>query len=64
MKNLMGGVNELDEECSSRPICTACILDAECANGRICRSSPSCSEPKVCAKPHWCWVIGEIDLTD
>ncbi len=49
MKNVIGGVNE-----EAKPICFACNLDAECSTGHVCRSSPSCILPKVCALPYLC----------
>lgn len=46
MRNIMAGSGD-----DVVVICKACTEDADCFGGRICRSSPSCSDPKVCARP-------------
>lgn len=51
LKNVKGG-NVIDD--CEKPLCTACTDDSQCTNGRICRYSVSCIEPKVCAKPYYC----------
>lgn len=54
MKKVMGG-NESVEGCEDGGvICTACTSDSQCAEGRVCRASVSCIEPKVCARPYIC----------
>ncbi len=54
MKNLKGGMDELDDD--SGPRCTSCSSDLECRpTAPECRESPSCPLlSKVCAKRHWC----------
>lgn len=45
MKNIMAG--------SGNVICTTCSSDSDCSIGHVCRSSPSCFDPKVCALPYY-----------
>lgn len=51
MKNIMAGSSSCGE---SGVICILCTSDDQFYSGKVCRSSPSCSEPKVCAKPYYC----------
>lgn len=53
MKNVMGGIEDMAIEDDLKPICTACTSDSQCGI-KVCRSSPSCIELKVCAKPLIC----------
>ncbi|MCA0382477.1 MULTISPECIES: hypothetical protein [Phnomibacter] len=56
MKDVLAGNSgdsSLEFEDDLKPICTACTSDSQCGI-KVCRSSPSCIELKVCAKPLIC----------
>jgi hypothetical protein len=51
LKKILGGSGDN----GSGVLCITCYTDSDCTfwNNKICRQSPSCSQPRVCARIIW-----------